>query len=217
MVRIGINIPNDLTRRLEPLKPELNVSEVCREALVAKAESYERMIAGLDNEHIQSAVGAVWEQEREYLVVIEVSWEALGCEDAAAWVIAAKLEDWEHLHHRQAVIENQGRPSWGFPPPVIEGVKDFTERRGEFRSRVQRQGDDFVDWLYEEHGGIDYGVAEREYMTAWLSYTNAVWKLICQKREEHQQRLRSDREEARRNRPVPEVPRHTFADIHRGR
>ena len=172
MVRIGINIPNELMKRLEPLKPELNISQVCREALAAKAESYEQMIAGLDNEHIQSAVSAVWEQEREYWAVIEVNWEALGYEDAAAWVRAAKWEDWKHLHHIQDVIRNQERPSWDFPPPGLEGVKDFRERSGEFQIRVLRQGDDFLDWFYEEHGGIDYAVAQREYMTAWLSYTN---------------------------------------------
>ena len=217
MARIGINIPNELMKRLEPLKPELNISQVCREALAAKAESHEQMIAELENEHIQSVVGAVWEQEREYWAVIEVNWEASGYEDAAAWVRAAKWEDWEHLHHRQDVIRNQERSSWDVPPPGLEGVKGFTERMGEFWSRVRREDDDFLNWFYEEHGGIDYAVAQREYMTAWLSYTNAVWELICQKREEHQQKWRSDREKARRNRPEPEVPGHILADIHRGR
>jgi hypothetical protein len=58
-MRIGINIRNELMRRLEPLKPALNISQVCREALAAKAESYERMVAGLDDDGIRSAVGKV--------------------------------------------------------------------------------------------------------------------------------------------------------------
>ena len=212
-MRIGINIPNELMRRLEPLKPELNISQVCREALEAKAASYERTLARLDDGEIQEAVGMVWEQEREFLAVIEVDWDALGYEDAESWTKAAKLEGWKHLHHRQDVIEKQGRPAWEVPPPSPPGVKDFTVRRGELYQLMQQQGDDFFDWLYEEHGGIDYAAAEREYMTAWLAYTSAVWELICQRREEHYQQLLAERKE----RPTLKIPEHILEDIQRGR
>ena len=209
MVRIGVNIPNDLMRRLEPLKPELNISQVCREALEAKAARYEQMLIRLDDGEIKEAVGMVWEQEKEFLTVIEVDWEMMACEDAEAWVKAAELKDWKYLHHRQEVIRRQGRPAWDVPPPHLSGVKDFTERRGDLNEKMRRQGDDFFDWLYDEQGGIDFASAEREYMTAWLAYTNAVWELICQRREDHYRGLLAEHKTP----PQPEVPEHLFGDV----
>ncbi len=208
-MRIGINIPNDLMKRLEPLKPELNISQICREALEAKAASHERMLARLDDGEIQEAIEMVWEQEKEFLSVIEVDWKALGYEDAESWTKAANLEDWEHLHHRQDVIQKQNRPVWEVPPPTPSGVKDFAERRRELHQRMQRLGDHFLDWLCDERGGIDYATAEREYMTAWLEYTGAVWKLVCQRREEHYRRLLAERKAP----PQPRVPAHLFDDV----
>lgn len=208
-MRIGVNIPNELMRRLEPLKPELNISQVCREALEAKAASYERMMARLGDSEIQGAIEIVWEQEKKFLEVIEMDWETLGYEDAEAWTKAASREDWAHLHHRQYVIEKQGRPAWEVPPPNPSGVKGFTERCGELHQRMHQQDDEFFDWLYDEQGGIDYSAAEREYMTAWLSYTEAVWELIRQRELEYRNWQLAQRAAP----PEAEVPEHLFSGI----
>ena len=64
MVRIGINIPNELMKRLEPLKRELNISQVCREALTAKAEGHERMLSRLENDDVALAIDRLLEQEK---------------------------------------------------------------------------------------------------------------------------------------------------------
>ena len=209
MVRIGVNIPNELMKRLEPLKPELNISQVCREALEAKAAKHEQMLARLDDSSVRAAIDRVWEQEKEFLAVIEMDWEMAGYEDAEGWAKAAEWKDWEHLHHRQDVIQRQGRPAWDFPPPSLPGVKDFRERHGELYARMHQQGDDFFDWLYDgERDGINDAAAEREYMTAWLSYTNAVWKLVVQKREERYQKLLAERATP----PKLQLPEHLFGD-----
>ena len=208
MVRIGINIPNELMQRLEPLKPELNISQVCREALTAKVESHERMLASLDD-GIKVAVEIVWEQERDFLAVVEVDWEMRGYEDAEAWVKVAELKDWDYLHHRQGVINKQGRPAWEVPPPHLPGVKDFTERRGELSARMNQKGDDFFDRLYDgEQGGIDFAAAEREYMTAWLTYTNEVWYLVQKRLQEYREWQLAQRAAP----PEPEVPEHLLSD-----
>ena len=212
MVRIGVNIPNELMRRLEPLKPDLNISQVCREALEAKAASNERMSARLDDGEIQEAIEMVWEQEKGFLAVIEVDWEVMGYEDAEVWTGAAGWKDWAHLHHSQDVIKRQGRPAWEVSIPYLPEVevKDFTVRRGELSVRMSQKGEDFFDWLYDgEQGGIDYAAAEREYMTAWLAYTSAVWKLVCQRRDEHYRQLLARRAAP----PEPEVPEHLFGGV----
>ena len=94
MVRIGVNIPNELMKRLEPLKPELNISQVCRDALEAKAENHERMQARLANDAIGPAIDRLLEQEKEFLAAISFDWQALGWEDAASWVKGASDDNW---------------------------------------------------------------------------------------------------------------------------
>ena len=103
-------------------------------------------------------------------------------------------------------------------------AKTFHERHREYQQRIHKQGDEFWEWMYDAYDdcGIpnpmyDYGSAHRDYGRGWMAHTTAVWELICQKREEYQQKWHSEHAEARRNRPVPEVPEHVMADIGRGR
>ena len=216
-MRIGINIPNELMKRLEPLKPELNISQVCREALQAKAESHERMQERLENDAVGEAISRTCKQESVYRSVIEVDWEALGIEDAAAWVAQADWEDWRFHHRRAEVLRESGRSPNGWFYVSGKRLKNFDDRITELHDRIQEQDEAFLDWLHLENDGIDQNSAQQEYDTAWLSYTNAVWERIRQMREEHQQKWRSDHAETRRNRPAPEVPEHLLADIGQGR
>ena len=111
--------------------------------------------------------------------IINVDWGTLGCEDAKAWATKAPLEAWEYLHHRQDVIRRQERPRWEVPPPNLEEVKTFDERFAELQQLVRQQDDRFFDWLYEEYDRLDSDRALREYMSAWLAYTDSVWDLFC--------------------------------------
>ena len=213
-MRIGINIPNELHKRLEPLKPELNISQVCREALAAKADSHERMLEWLGDDGISEVVNCVSEKvsvrEQEYLSIlsaIEVDdWEQLGYEDAVAWVQVAEQADWDILHRTRKF--NPGLS--GIMPLPIDGIKFFQNRWWDMHDQIIRQDEDFVDWFFEEHGDIDRDAAEREYKTAWLAYVNAVWDRLIQlqkeRREESQVERSKQRQEARRNRIPPQVP-----------
>ena len=44
-MRIGVNIPEDLYQRLKPLKETVNISQVCREAIEAYVNDYERALS----------------------------------------------------------------------------------------------------------------------------------------------------------------------------
>ena len=212
-MRIGINVPNELLRRLEPLKPELNISQVCREALEAKAESYEQMQARLDDAGVQAAVARVWEQEKEFLTIIEVDWTALGYQDAKAWVQAAHRKHWDYLHHDQTANKEKGRPERAVRPSLVPGVKNFDQRFSDYERNIMNQSDEFLDWLYDEDKYADRQVAHLEYMTAWMAYTKAVWELVRQKEREYLEEQSRQRRETRRNRPAPEAPEHLLADI----
>jgi len=215
-MRIGINVPNELMKRLEPLKPELNISEVCREALINKVESYERMLSRLDDDGIRSAVNRVWEHEKEFLQAIEFDWEKLGYEDAANWVKAASWDDWDYVLEDLKDLEERNWPHWKVMPPWIEGIKSFHDRSVELSHRmeeVRKHDRNFDRWLYRSQGGIDYQAIEREYMTAWISYVRAVWDL----RQQRLQKYLDWRLAQLSPRPEPKVPDYMLEDIQRGR
>ena len=44
-MRIGINVPNELLQRVKAIRPEVNVSQICREALEESARNAERVRA----------------------------------------------------------------------------------------------------------------------------------------------------------------------------
>ena len=212
-MRIGINIPNELHRRLEPLKQYINISQICREAIEDRTRCYEKALASGRDQDVIRAIEGAWEEERKMRAIIDVDWGMLGCNDAKSWVTAARLKDWEYLHHRRDVIRRQERPRWEVPPPNLEGVKTFDERDSELRNRIQLQDDQFLDWLYYEHDGINREAAEREYMSAWLAYTDSVWDMFCQLRKEYLEERLQERLEAGRGGPSPTVPENLLDEL----
>ena len=181
-MRLGISIPNELHRRLEPLKHYINVSQICREAIEERIGCYERALASRSDQDVVSAMDRAWKEELEMRAIVEFDCGTLGCEDAKSWVTAARLPDWNYLHHRQDVILKQDRPRWEVPPPYLKGAKTFDDRWSELQDRIHQQDERFFEWLYEG-GGIDRAAAEREYMSAWLAYTDSAWDLIRERRK----------------------------------
>ena len=212
-MRIGINIPNDLHRRLEPLKQYVNVSQICREAIEDRIRCYERALASRSDEDTARAIERAWEKEQEMRAILEVNWGMSGYQDAEPWVQAAELKDWNYLHHRQGVIERQGRPRWEVAIPHLRGVMTFHERYSELQNRISRQDDQFLDWLYDEHGGIDIAAAEREYMSAWLVYTDSAWDLFLEMRGRYLEERRRGRLQGGSNRQRPTLPEHLLREL----
>ena len=215
-MRLGINIPNDLHRRLVPLKQHVNVSQICREAIEHRIRPYEKALASRSNQDVAKAVARVWEEERTMREVVEVDWGMLGYEDAKCWVETAQLKNWDYLHHRQEVIERQGRPRWDFIPPHLEGMKAFHEHYFELTGRIRQHGDHLLNWLYEEYGGIDRKAAEREYMLAWLAHTDSAWDLFREMRGRYLEERRRDSLEAYANRPDPALPQKLLDELEGG-
>ena len=210
-MRLGINIPNELHRRLEPLKQYINVSQICREAIEDRIRCYEKALASRSDQGIVSAIEEAWKEELKMRAIVEIDWGMLGCEDAEAWVTRARVHDWAYLQHRQDIIRNQGRPRWEVPPPHLEGANAFDDRMAELRDRIHQQDEHFFDWLYES-GGIDRGAAEREYMNAWLAYTDSAWDLIGEKRKHHLEERSRQRLEAQEKDQDPTVPEELFRE-----
>lgn len=211
-MRIGVNIPTDLMTRLEPLKPGLNVSHICREAIRKRVEAYERAVLNLEGADTEIALADVSEEEIRRRSVIDVDWESLGYQDAANWVKAAGWEDWNEWQAIQGLLERQGRPAWAIQPrlryPRGEDVKQFDDRRNDFHGLLMAQDDAFLDWVYYNGLETDWVSAEREYGQAWLAYIKAAWERIRQARDAHFNSVRASRLQQRSLRRQPEVPDH---------
>ena len=165
-MRLGINIPSDLYKRMTPLKGSVNVSQICRLAIEAQVEAYER--AGVMVEQADDVEDLV---DRLTKTEIVVDWVGIGLSDGKAWIEAAQLEDVEHLVHVMEVIEKQGRPPTDVPPPGVPGVKDYSQHTSEHREWFMQQSD--------MSGGTNpYIEAERDYMRGWLAYVNVVREKI---------------------------------------
>ena len=209
-MRLGINIPNELHRRLEPLKQYINVSQICREAIDDRITCYEKALASRGDQDVVSAMERAWNEELKMRAVIEVDWRMLGCEDAKSWVTAARLPDWNYLHDCEDAIRKQGRQRWEVALPHLQGTKTFHERMSELDDRIQQQDDHFFDWLYER-GGIDRGAVEREYMSAWLAYTDSAWDLVQEKRKRHVEERHPKKLEAQEKEQNPTAPEDTLS------
>ena len=210
-MRLGISIPNELHRRLEPLKQYINVSQICREAIEERMGCYERALASRSDQDIVSAMEEAWKEELKMRDIVDVDWGRLGREDARLWVTAARLRDWNYLHHRQDIIEKQGRPRWDVPTPPVEGADAFDDRWFELQGRILEQDEHFHDWL-NERGGLDGGAAQREYMSVWLAYTDSAWNLIREKRKHHLEERSRQRLEAQEKDQDPTVPEELFRE-----
>ena len=230
-MRIGINIPDELHERLQPLKSTMNISEICREALEAHAKKYEENVGWLDSDSARQVAKETCEKEKQREALVEVDWESIGYQDAKDWVQAATLSDWDEWNrcrnHPNPLSQNT---VWVHGRHVREGMtggrfvspgeaRTFFERHRAYTERVYQQGNEFWEWMSEEYDGLgpvfDYGAAERDYGRGWMAFTTAAWEMICQLRKEYQQRWQRELVESRQSRPEPEIPEHILADIQR--
>ncbi len=196
-VRIGINVPDDLHERMEPLKRLTNVSQVCRDAIKAHVEAYERALARAKEDGMDS----VAERLGNKLVPQEVDWELLGIEDAKVWVQLAKVEDFECLLHRLEGLERQGRSPYEVPIPRVEGTRVFEARSYEHEEWFDRQAE-----ADEEKN--PYVEAKLAYQRGKISYILAVWNMAKEIAKERSNAVviarKRSRREARNQIEVPD-------------
>ena len=196
-MRIGINMPTSLSRRMKPIRDTMNVSQVCREAIETHVVDYERAAARLNSDGLDEAVARIAGEEEHW----DVDWEELGWTDARHWVEKVDRGGFDHLFHRIDVLRKQGRPAWKVPPPYVKGVETFDERWGEHFDNFAGQFERLWQIDLEFDPRAD---AEPKYCRAWLAYVLAVREKIRQRREEQVREMT----ESRGALPEAEVPEH---------
>lgn len=153
MTRLSISIPEALMARLEPIKDQINISQICREALERRVAAFEgaadQPIEDLDLESLVKRL-------REERDLVEGKFERLARKNAAAWLKAASLQE------IRAITEDQNSlnmKKYRLPQAAFRIMKHDMEE-----SRVSLEGGQAM-----------------AYKTAWLDYVRTVWaKVVAQ-------------------------------------
>ena len=198
-MRIGINVPNELLQRVKAIRPEVNVSQVCREALEEIVSDAQRLRAMVATSGIDGHVASLANSDN---YIPEPDWQTYGWEDAIEWANSVSPDDWRECWNIYESDLRNGKGDY-LPGPYFcwytPGVKRFYNRERANEAWFQQQS---------KAGGIGnpYREAERKYDEAWFDCASEVKRLVEQHRKEKQDRMISEREAAWRSHPQPELP-----------
>ena len=198
-MRLGINVPNELLQRVKSARPDVNVSQICREALEKYARSAERVVAQVAVDQLDDHFARL--AESDLYPLLEPDWTGMALEDARNWVLVVSIKDWTHFCHQRDVLEKNGRghEDWHAEEPLGGEARGYLDRRREFR-----------DWFihqYELDIDSTAGTTARdEYCRAWIAYVNEVRRLVELHQQGERERLTTERKEKWQSLPEPEVP-----------
>ena len=139
IMRIGINVPNELLKRVKAIRPEVNVSQICRDALEEYVRKADHVAAQVADDGIEANLARIGESD--LFPLAEPDWEGLALEDARDWLAKATPEDWDRYLGIRSFLERNGREdeTWFADLHGIHEVKRFPHREEEHREWLLAQ------------------------------------------------------------------------------
>ena len=191
-MRIGVNVPNELMKRVKKISPAVNVSQVCREALEERVRVGERAISQVEVDVVDKQVVRLAEALGNSL--IEPDWETYALEDAREWVKKVTPEIWDRCIYQYDHLVRSGRRA--------EQMVDIWSQQCGTRGYRKRMYDN-NDWFDEQCEIDDTGEAIlnahkkslEEYASTWLSYVLEVRRKLEKHWKDEHERVRAGREE----------------------
>lgn len=205
-MRLGINVPNDLINRVKAAQPDVNISQVCREAIVQLAERQELAVEQVHSDEIVESVFNFADSHEQ--LYREPDWEAYGLDDAREWVSTISQQGWDTFLHRYSWLEKQGRTDFEV---LVGGNRHHRNTKG-----FNYHEDKHTEWVermydYEDQYGVRtyfWYEAKSKYEKAWVAYVVEVRRKYLEHLEERRKAAIAEREQALQARPAPEVPPH---------
>lgn len=198
-MRIGIYVPNKLLERVKAIRPEANVSQICRDALEEYAYRSERVAAQAAADPVAEHLARIGESD--LFPLIEPDWEGLALEDARNWLAKATPNDWDRYLEIHGFLERRGRKNetWFADVHGIDEVKRFPHREAEHR-----------EWLLTQYE-IDpesqaITEARERYRRTFVAYLEEVRRLWEEQRKEIRDTVMGERTERMRDQGKPELP-----------
>ena len=194
-MRLGISIPNNLLEQFKPLKDTYNLSQICREAIQKRIESYERAQRQSIDDGMEGDADRLWQEYHKKTVL---DWEAIGRDDAKNWVPLATLEDFENLFHNVAIRKKKSGDLGAFLQyRHVPGTKRFEDHQPEHENWFTRQCELDAD-------SNPYIWAKTEYYHGWFSYVTAVWHMVKDRIAADAIKRQKEREKDRSKVDVPD-------------
>ncbi|MFC2058305.1 hypothetical protein ACFLTS_01490 [Chloroflexota bacterium] len=201
-MRIGINIPNELVKRLGPFKQFVNISQVCRDAIYQYVALQERAQKLADSDGVDKLATELFEEKR----TTEVDWELFGLQDAKDWASLATGDDWDRIFYLLDYFEEQGKSPFDhdgrLPIPRLKGVKHYYDRQYE----VDVEDGWFQQHMYDEAN--PYIMAQSEYQRGFLAYIMIIRQKIREKLtadiREQQEKIKQMKSELKSNVEIPD-------------
>lgn len=163
-MRIGINIPDDLVKRLGPFKSFINISQVCRDAL----HEYVRLRERAQDQTVSDGADKPASRLSGEKTPVAVDWELFGLHDAKLWSSLASNDEWDLIFDRLDYFEAQGKSPFDsrIPIPRVKGAKNYYDRQYEV---------DVDKGWFEQQIALDvqsnpYVVAQTEYQRGFYAY-----------------------------------------------
>lgn len=203
---MGINVPNDLLKRVKSLDPAINISQVCREALENQATGLQRVADWLahDDGEIDEEFQRLAEDYDQS--GNEPDWPLLGWNDAREWLSGVTPERWTHFLREWEFLESRGgKPDSSLCSIYSRGavVKNYSTRFLENQDWFNAR---YFYAALRGHNFSDYEESRKSYEAAWVSYVGEVRRQYLAAIDAKRQAVLSEREKAWLSRPAPELP-----------
>ena len=202
-MRIGINIPDELLRKVKAIRPPVNVSGVCRDALDRCVEMSDQTKAqaiadGVD-EHVIRLAKSVKKP------MIEPDWTSCALEDARDWVRAVTPESWQQFTYQSDFLRAKNRDD--------AEMVDIWSQDGGCKGLLQRLQDhkEWFEGQFELRLDSDvvadpFAKAREEYSRAWLGYVYEARRKLEEHHKAQYDRVMAERAKYRRSPRDPELP-----------
>ena len=156
MARISISIPDKLMARLEPIKDNINISKLCREALEQRINAFERA-ARREGDVLD--LDSLVLRLREEKDASGGQFEDVGRQNAVAWLNTVSYVEFKN------VVEASDSSN----------MDKYKLPRAAFRAMKQD--------MAEANAGCE-GAQAVAYKTAWLDHVRSVWVQIVDRLED---------------------------------
>ena len=205
-MRIGINVPNELIRRVKQANPDVNLSQLCRAALEEYASKAERAqdYCFRNLEEMKETAKMLIESDGRQLVPPD--WVAYGLEDARHWVRTVNIDEWERFFDLFDFFRGRdGEEANTFVDHARgqNGVKGFHDRWHDHK--------ELFDMLMDRDIDVPMFEYQRSYNDAWLSYALEARRIYRDLVETERERILTERESNRQDIEI-EPPFHLLTD-----
>ena len=203
-MRIGINIPDDLDKRLGPYKSSINISQLCKDAISEYVSLRERAQEQAESDKVDKLASSLFEQKR----TIRVDWELFGLKDAKLWASLASRDEWDSLFARIDSFEAQGKSPFDTRIPIsrVKGAKNYYDRQYEI---------DVDNGWFEQHINDKtnpYSLAQSEYQRGFFAYIMIVRQklreMLTADLKAQDEQSRQMKSELRSNAEIPKRLKH---------